>query len=98
MRRAFAIAFACGFLMGAASPGLSALDDLANAPLALETEDARAGICDAFDDLAFTFCVALCEARDCDTLDGDDARCTLLRRGFARVSGGASPPCADAPA
>jgi hypothetical protein len=94
MRRALAIAFACGFLMSAASPGLAAADELASAPLAPETEDARAGMCDAFDGLAFTFCVALCEARACDTLDVDDGRCELLRRGFADVSRGTAPPCA----
>ena len=52
-------------------------------------------MCDPFEGLAFTFCVALCEARACDLLDGDDARCALLRDGFATASGGVAPPCAD---
>jgi hypothetical protein len=95
MRRALAIAFACGFLMGAASPRVSAAKDFADAP-PREQEDARAGMCDDFDGPAFTFCVALCEARDCDLLDAGDTRCTLLRRGFADVSGGVAPPCDDA--
>ncbi len=95
MRRALAIAFACGFLMGAASPRLSTANDFADVPPAPEQEDARAGMCDDFDGPTFTFCVALCEARDCDLLDADDAHCLLLRRGFSNVSGGASLPCDD---
>jgi hypothetical protein len=96
MRRALAIAFACALLMSAA--GRTRAED-ARADAALPTcpapDDSRAGMCDAFDGLAFTFCVALCEARECDLLDPADARCTLLRRGFERVSDGAVPPCAD---
>ena len=53
----------------------------------------RAGMCDAYDGLAFTFCVALCEARECDRRAPDDARCALLARGFARMSRGAVAPC-----
>lgn len=94
MRRALAIVFACGFLIGFASSVRAAGDDAPPAVLAPDN-DARAGMCDAYDGLAFTFCVALCEARDCDLLDADDTRCVLLRRGFADVSGGATPPCDD---
>jgi hypothetical protein len=54
----------------------------------------RAGMCDAYDGVAFTFCVAYCEARECDTVPIGDERCALIRRGFARVTGGATPPCA----
>ena len=56
-------------------------------------EDTRVGMCDAFDGVTFTFCVALCEARTCDLRDADDAACMQLRRGFARVSGGSLLPC-----
>jgi hypothetical protein len=69
------------------------LPEAPRVPLALQTGDARAGMCDAFDGLAFTFCVALCEARECDLLGADDNRCMLLRRGFARTSDGGAAPC-----
>jgi hypothetical protein len=56
-------------------------------------DESRAGVCGDFDGVAFTFCVALCEARECDRQPSDDARCALLRHGFARVTGGALAPC-----
>lgn len=56
--------------------------------------DERAGMCDAFDGVAFTFCVAVCEARECDLATPGDERCATMLRGFARVTGGATPPCA----
>jgi hypothetical protein len=59
------------------------------------TDDTRAGLCDAFAGAAFTFCVAFCEARECDRQPAGDERCALLRRGFSRVTGGATPPCLD---
>ena len=96
MRSALAIAFACGLLIGGSFPanaGVPPLPETARAPSALLVDDTRAGMCDAFDGLAFTFCVALCEARECDLLDADDHTCTLLRRGFARTADGAAAPC-----
>lgn len=90
MRRAFAIVSACALLIPAL-PARSAAGD-ASTPADVQLE-LRAGMCEAFDGLAFTFCVALCEARACDQLDDGDERCTLLRRGFARVAAGARPPC-----
>jgi hypothetical protein len=56
-------------------------------------DDDRAGMCDAFDGLAFTFCVALCEARECDRRPAGDERCAVLQRGFERVSDGYRAPC-----
>jgi hypothetical protein len=58
------------------------------------TDERRAGMCDAFAGVAFTFCVALCEARACDLQPAGDARCALIARGFARVTAGTRPPCA----
>jgi len=55
--------------------------------------DERAGMCDAFDGVAFTFCVAFCEARECDLAAPGDERCETILRGFTRVTGGATPPC-----
>jgi hypothetical protein len=57
----------------------------------------RAGMCRGFDGLAFTFCVALCEARACDLRGADDPRCLVLQRGFARVTGGRASPCEAMP-
>ncbi len=95
MRSALAIALACGLLITGPFAGATMA---ASAPLLLlEVDDTRAGMCDAFDGLAFTFCVALCEARACDGLASDDRTCALLRRGFARTSDGAAAPCADGP-
>lgn len=51
------------------------------------------GICDSFDGLAFAFCVAMCEARECDQRPVYDERCATLRNGFERVTGGQSAPC-----
>ena len=84
MRRALAILFASAFLVLPLVP-----------PHAQEIlpDDDRAGMCDAFEGLSFTFCVALCEARECDLLAADDARCALLRRGFERAAAGAILPC-----
>jgi hypothetical protein len=96
MRRALAIVSACtcALLM---HPTRSVLAQGAvpehSSVVAPAPDDIRAGMCDGFDGPAFTFCVALCEARNCDTRDANDARCTVLRRGFARVTKGASPPC-----
>ena len=92
MRSALAIALACGLVIGAPLIGLATPGD-APAVVAPEPDESRAGMCDAFDGLAFTFCVALCEARSCDLLAPDDETCTLLRRGFARTSDGAAAPC-----
>ena len=93
MRHALAIAFASALVFAVASPVPAQL--LVDGSEPAESLDARAGMCDAFDGLAFTFCVALCEARACDLLDVDDARCALLRDGFATASGGTAPPCDD---
>lgn len=95
MRRALAIVSAFLLALGAVDrPPASAAASEVLAP-APELEDDRAGMCDAFEGLAFTFCVAVCEARDCDVLAMDDARCAILRRGFGRAAGGAQPPCLE---
>ena len=60
------------------------------------TDTTRAGMCDGYDGVAFTFCVAYCEARECDAAPVGDNRCEVIRRGFARVTGGATPPCSVA--
>jgi hypothetical protein len=57
------------------------------------TDDARAGLCNSFAGVAFTFCVALCEARECDRQPVGDDRCMALSRGFERATDGAVPPC-----
>jgi hypothetical protein len=85
MYRAYAIASALAVVTALVQP--------ANAT-AEGTLPGRAGMCRGFDGLAFTFCVALCEARACDLRPSEDARCAILRRGFARVTGGSTPPCA----
>ena len=56
-------------------------------------DETRAGMCKDFSGLAFGFCVALCEARECDLQSPGDQRCAVLRRGFERASGGHQPPC-----
>jgi hypothetical protein len=61
------------------------------------TDELRAGMCDGFDGLSFVFCVAFCEARECDRQGAGDDRCDVLARGFSRVSGGASLPCSASP-
>jgi len=96
MRRALAIAFASTVLLCRSAPAASTVAIPADEPA--ESLEERAGMCDAYDGLAFTFCVALCEARACDLLDTDDVRCALLRDGFATASGGGTPPCTDAAA
>jgi hypothetical protein len=100
MRSALAIAFACGLLIGGPCSAVARtinkrllFPEAPRVPLALQPDDTRAGMCDAFDGLAFTFCVALCEAHECDLLGTDDSTCALLRRGFARTSDGAAAPC-----
>ena len=90
MRRAFAIVSACALLIPALPARSTAGDTGASVDVQLES---RAGMCDGFDGLAFTFCVALCEARACDQVAAGDERCALLRRGFARVAARARPPC-----
>jgi hypothetical protein len=50
-------------------------------------------MCHDFPGLAFGFCVALCEARECDRQPPGDERCGVLRRGFDRATGGVEPPC-----
>jgi hypothetical protein len=92
MRSALAIALACVLLIVGA-PAARATTGASSFVLTPEPDETRAGLCDAFDGLAFTFCVALCEARVCDRLAPDDGTCTLLRRGFARTSDGAAAPC-----
>jgi hypothetical protein len=57
------------------------------------TDPSRAGWCAAYDGLAFTFCVAYCEARECDRAPVGDERCAIIRRGFGRVTDGDAPPC-----
>ena len=97
MRSALAIALACGLCIAALSTVVAAADE-APVPLLLQPDEARAGMCEAYDGLAFTFCVALCEARQCDLVGADDGTCALLRRGFARASAGAAAPCVSGPA
>jgi hypothetical protein len=53
----------------------------------------HAGSCDGFDGVAFAFCVAICEARECHRQPLYDDRCATLRSGFDRVTGGESVPC-----
>lgn len=86
MRRALAILCAMALLIFATAPSLALI---AAAP----PDESRAGMCDAFDGLAFTFCVAICEARACDLLTAEDERCAILERGFDRVTEGDVPPC-----
>jgi len=57
------------------------------------TDESRAGMCDEFDGLPFVFCVAMCEARECDRQPSGDERCAILAEGFANVTNGAAPPC-----
>jgi len=51
-------------------------------------------MCEDFDGLSFVFCVAMCEARECDRQPAGDDRCERLARGFASVSNGGVAPCA----
>lgn len=85
MRRALAILFASLLLI----PLLSLrLDAEVAAP-----DEGRAGMCAEYDGIPFAFCVAICEARQCDRLGSGDDRCTILQRGFRRVAGVDPPPC-----
>lgn len=56
-------------------------------------DETRAGMCENFDGLPFVFCVAMCEARECDRQPIGDDRCEVLAKGFASVTNGGSPPC-----
>ena len=56
-------------------------------------DETRAGMCADFDGLPFVFCVAMCEARECDRQPVGDDRCELLAKGFASVTNGAVAPC-----
>ena len=58
------------------------------------TDETRAGMCEDFDGLAFVFCVAMCEARECDRQPVGDDRCEVLAKGFSSMSTGAVAPCA----
>jgi hypothetical protein len=88
MRFALAIGLALAFALAPTLPASGAPEP--------GTDELRAGMCDAFDGLPFVFCVALCEARECDRQAPDDDRCIVLARGFARVTGGTPPPCVSA--
>ena len=92
----FALAMRSGFAIGLAL-ALSFVVASASA-LAAEagTDESRAGQCEALDGLPFVFCVAFCEARQCDSQAPDDPRCRILAEGFARVTGGDVPPCGAA--
>lgn len=85
MRLALAIGFALALACVPARATVHALE--------LGTDESRAGMCDDFDGLSFVFCVAMCEARECDRQAPGDDRCELLARGFANVSNGAVAPC-----
>jgi hypothetical protein len=85
VRSAFAIACALGLAIASAPTTGAAFEP--------GTDDARAGMCAPFDGVAFTFCVALCEARECDRQPLDDERCAVLRGAFDRASGGGPAPC-----
>jgi hypothetical protein len=58
-----------------------------------DADETRAGMCAEFSGLALGFCVALCEARQCDLRANDDERCAILRRGFERATDGQPAPC-----
>jgi hypothetical protein len=85
MIRTMAIASTFALLLAAAPSS--------GAPLKPAADETRAGMCGDFSGLAFGFCVALCEARECDLQPPDDERCAVLRRGFERATGGVEPPC-----
>ena len=85
MRLALAIGFALALVSASAEPKAFAA--------VVGTDEARAGMCDDFDGLPFVFCVAMCEARECDRLPPGDERCEALADGFASVTNGAMPPC-----
>jgi hypothetical protein len=85
MRPALAIAFAL-----ALSTVVFVSDALAVEP---GQDESRAGMCEHFDGLPFVFCVAMCEARECDRQPVGDDRCEILAKGFANVTNGAIAPC-----
>ncbi len=85
MRSALAIVFALALTAAFAPP--------AHPTEELGTDPSRAGMCDDYDGLPFVFCVAMCEARECDRLPAGDERCAVLARGFANVTNGAAAPC-----
>jgi hypothetical protein len=85
MRVALAILFALALTLSSA-PSCRSADEPG-------TDPARAGMCDDFDGLPFVFCVAMCEARECDRMPAGDDRCEALAQGFATVTNGAVPPC-----
>jgi len=87
MRLALAIGFALALACVPAPATVHALEP--------GTDESRAGICHNFDGLSFVFCVAMCEARECDRQAPGDDRCELLARGFASMSSGAVLPCAS---
>ena len=85
MRSALAMVFALALALVIA-PSFSSADELG-------TDPRRAGMCDDFDGLPFVFCVAMCEARECDRMPAGDDRCEALAQGFAAVTNGAASPC-----
>lgn len=85
MRLALSIAFALALTCAPASTNASNDEP--------GTDDSRAGMCGDFDGLPFVFCVAMCEARECDRQMPGDERCAILAAGFASVTNGAKPPC-----
>jgi len=88
MRLALAIAFALALTCAPAST--IAADDEPG------TDESRAGMCEDFQGLPFVFCVAMCEARECDRQAPGDERCAILAAGFATVTNGAKSPCSGA--
>ena len=85
MRRAFAIGLAAVIVTAFATP--RAFADTVG------TDETRAGMCDGFEGLPFVFCVAMCEARECDRMPSSDERCAVLAQGFASVAKGVNLPC-----
>jgi hypothetical protein len=85
MRFALAIAFALS----------STMLVLATPAVSVEPgrDESRAGMCADFDGLPFVFCVAMCEARECDRQPVGDDRCEILAKGFETVTNGAVAPC-----
>jgi hypothetical protein len=89
MRLALAIALALAFATVAATPIAGASEP--------GTDESRAGMCDGYEGLPFVFCVAMCEARECDRQPAGDERCEILAEGFASVTNGGAAPCAVGP-
>ncbi len=85
MRPALAIVFALA-LTHATAATIASADELG-------TDESRAGMCEHYDGLPYVFCVAMCEARECDRQSPGDERCGILAEGFATVTNGAAPPC-----